>query len=140
MFVHRQIVSLQNDHSNEGLIHNNKPFFSVQFHPEAQGGPTDTAFLFESFLEMVAGTPPPRALLDPALYDTRVIRRVLLVGSGGLSIGQAGEFDYSGAQAVKALKEEGIEVVLVNPNVATVQTSRNLGRASPDKVYFLPIR
>jgi carbamoyl-phosphate synthase large subunit len=64
----------------------------------------------------------------------------LLIGSGGLSIGQAGEFDYSGSQACKALKEEGLEVILINPNIATVQTSKNLGRASPDKVYFLPIR
>ena len=51
------------------------------------------------------------------------IKKVLLLGSGGLSIGQAGEFDYSGSQAIKALKEEGIKVVLVNPNIATVQTS-----------------
>jgi carbamoylphosphate synthase large subunit len=65
---------------------------------------------------------------------------VLLIGSGGLSIGQAGEFDYSGSQAIKALKEEGIEVVLINPNIATVQTSKNLGRASPDVVYFLPVK
>ncbi|CAN0491218.1 unnamed protein product, partial [Hapterophycus canaliculatus] len=58
----------------------------------------------------------------------------------GLSIGQAGEFDYSGSQqAIKALKEEGIEVVLVNPNIATVQTSKNLGGASPDRTYFLPV-
>ena len=65
---------------------------------------------------------------------------MLLIGSGGLSIGQAGEFDYSGSQACKALKEEGIKVIVINPNIATVQTSKNLGRASPDKVYFLPIR
>ncbi|CAE7809378.1 pyr1-3, partial [Symbiodinium microadriaticum] len=65
---------------------------------------------------------------------------VLLVGSGGLSIGQAGEFDYSGSQACKALKEEGIEVIVINPNIATVQTSKHLGKSSPDKVYFLPIR
>ena len=51
------------------------------------------------------------------------IKKVLLLGSGGLSIGQAGEFDYSGSQAIKALKEEGLKVVLVNPNIATVQTS-----------------
>lgn len=62
-------------------------------------------------------------------------RKVLILGSGGLSIGQAGEFDYSGSQAIKALKEHGIQTVLVNPNVATVQTSKGLA----DKVYFLPI-
>lgn len=62
-------------------------------------------------------------------------RKVLILGSGGLSIGQAGEFDYSGSQAVKALKEEGIQTILINPNIATVQTSKGLA----DKVYFLPI-
>lgn len=62
-------------------------------------------------------------------------RKVLVLGSGGLSIGQAGEFDYSGSQAVKALKEESIQTILINPNIATVQTSKGLA----DKVYFLPI-
>eukprot|EP00064_Thunnus_orientalis_P018987 superscaffoldBa00004567_g19096 len=62
-------------------------------------------------------------------------RKVLILGSGGLSIGQAGEFDYSGSQAIKALKEENIQTVLINPNIATVQTSKGLA----DKVYFLPI-
>lgn len=62
-------------------------------------------------------------------------KKVLLLGSGGLKIGQAGEFDYSGSQAIKALKEEGIKVVLMNPNIATVQTDRKLA----DTVYFLPL-
>jgi carbamoyl-phosphate synthase large subunit len=61
--------------------------------------------------------------------------RVLLLGSGGLTIGQAGEFDYSGSQAIKALKEEGAQVILVNPNVATIQTSEGLA----DRIYFLPL-
>ena len=52
-------------------------------------------------------------------------------------IGQAGEFDYSGSQAIKALKEENIEVILINPNIATVQTSKHVGRASPDKVRLI---
>lgn len=52
------------------------------------------------------------------------VNKVLVLGSGGLSIGQAGEFDYSGSQCIKALKEEGIEVVLINPNIATIQTSK----------------
>ncbi|MBI2599204.1 carbamoyl-phosphate synthase large subunit [Candidatus Curtissbacteria bacterium] len=63
------------------------------------------------------------------------IKKVLLLGSGALQIGQAGEFDYSGSQAIKALKEEGLKVVLVNPNIATIQTSWNFA----DKVYFLPL-
>lgn len=129
-----------NDLSNEGIIHSSKPFFSAQFHPEASGGPYDTAFLFRDFIDMVRGQPPQRVLVEPSLYSHSRIRKVLLIGSGGLSIGQAGEFDYSGSQAIKALKEEGIEVVLINPNIATVQTSKNLGRASPDTVYFLPIK
>ena len=133
-----------NDLSNEGIIHTSKPFFSVQFHPEACGGPYDTAFLFRNFLDMVKGRSPERVLVSPSLYDRSNIRKVLLIGSGGLSIGQAGEFDYSGSQAIKALKEEGLEVLLINPNIATVQTSKNFGHehghASPDKVFFLPIR
>ncbi len=63
------------------------------------------------------------------------IKTVLILGSGGLKIGQAGEFDYSGSQAIKALKEEGIRTILINPNIATIQTSEGLA----DKVYFLPI-
>jgi carbamoyl-phosphate synthase large subunit len=63
------------------------------------------------------------------------VKKVLVLGSGALKIGEAGEFDYSGSQALKALKEEGIETVLINPNIATVQTSEG----SADKVYFLPI-
>ncbi len=64
-----------------------------------------------------------------------MINKVLVLGSGAIKIGQAGEFDYSGSQAIKALKEENIEVVLINPNIATVQT----GEKFADKVYFLPI-
>ncbi|MBQ9883189.1 MAG: carbamoyl-phosphate synthase large subunit, partial [Bacteroidaceae bacterium] len=64
------------------------------------------------------------------------IKKVLLLGSGALKIGQAGEFDYSGSQALKALKEEGIETVLINPNIATVQTSEGIA----DKVYFHPVQ
>ena len=63
------------------------------------------------------------------------IKKVLVLGSGALKIGEAGEFDYSGSQAIKALKEEGIESVLVNPNIATIQTSKGLA----DKIYFLPV-
>ncbi len=63
------------------------------------------------------------------------IRKVLVLGSGALKIGEAGEFDYSGSQAIKALREEGIKSVLVNPNIATIQTSKGLA----DKIYFLPV-
>eukprot|EP00966_Prymnesium_polylepis_P283451 6548935-Prymnesium_polylepis.1 len=68
------------------------------------------------------------------------LTKVLLLGSGGLSIGQAGEFDYSGSQAIKALKEEGLEVVLINPNIASVQTNVDgQGQSPADRVYLLPV-
>jgi len=78
------------------------------------------------------------SLLDPLRFGIPTYKKVLLIGSGGLSIGQAGEFDYSGSQCIKALKEEGIETVLINPNIATVQTSPSASGA--DRVYFQPIR
>ena len=68
------------------------------------------------------------------MIDTH-IKKVLVLGSGALKIGEAGEFDYSGSQALKALREEGIETVLINPNIATVQTSEGVA----DRVYFLPV-
>ena len=63
------------------------------------------------------------------------VQKVLILGSGALKIGEAGEFDYSGTQALKALKEEGKTTVLVNPNIATIQTSKHLA----DTIYFLPV-
>ena len=62
-------------------------------------------------------------------------QKILVLGSGALKIGEAGEFDYSGSQAMKALREEGVKIVLVNPNIATIQTSPLLA----DEIYFLPI-
>uniref|UniRef100_A0A671UB49 Multifunctional protein CAD n=1 Tax=Sparus aurata TaxID=8175 RepID=A0A671UB49_SPAAU len=138
-----------NDHTNEGIVHNTKPLFSVQFHPEHMAGPTDLVSLFDIFLETVkdhkegiAAKSVKQRLMDHLTYqdspkpeEVYRPRKVLILGSGGLSIGQAGEFDYSGSQAIKALKEENIQTVLINPNIATVQTSKGLA----DKVYFLPI-
>ena len=69
------------------------------------------------------------------MSEDKKIQKVLLLGSGALKIGEAGEFDYSGAQALKAMKEEGITTVLINPNIATVQTSEGFA----DKIYFLPV-
>uniref|UniRef100_A0AAQ6ITG1 Carbamoyl-phosphate synthetase 2, aspartate transcarbamylase, and dihydroorotase n=1 Tax=Anabas testudineus TaxID=64144 RepID=A0AAQ6ITG1_ANATE len=119
-----------NDHTSEGIVHNTQPLFSVQFHPEHMAGPTDLVSLFDVFIDTVKeqkGGNTTKSVFRP--------RKVLILGSGGLSIGQAGEFDYSGSQAIKALKEENIQTVLINPNIATVQTSKGLA----DKVYFLPI-
>ncbi|KAJ3360854.1 hypothetical protein HDU91_004324 [Kappamyces sp. JEL0680] len=130
-----------NDHSNEGIIHTSLPYFSVQFHPESTPGPWDTEFLFDKFIQSIkdcraAGKLVPLAAPPKPPTPTRHYpRKVLVLGSGGLSIGQAGEFDYSGSQAIKALKEEGIYTVLINPNIATIQTSKGLA----DKVYFLPV-
>jgi len=74
--------------------------------------------------------------LNPDIPKTPMdVQKVLILGSGGLSIGQAGEFDYSGSQAIKALREENIVTILINPNIATVQTSLGLA----NKVYFLPL-
>ncbi len=67
--------------------------------------------------------------------QVKSLRKVLVLGAGALKIGQAGEFDYSGSQALKALQEEGISIILVNPNIATIQTSKGLA----DQVYFLPV-
>ena len=136
-----------NDGSNEGLVHNSRPFFSVQFHPEARAGPNDTTFLFNIFLERCKS----KFNIKDRIYEIvqnnlqesikyvhdikNKIKKIIILGSGGLSIGQAGEFDYSGSQAIKAFKEEGIEVILVNPNIATIQTSKGLA----DKIYYLPV-
>lgn len=123
-----------NDNSNEGIIHSYLPYFSVQFHPEAMGGPHDTSFLFDLFMERILYR-QARITTVPVSPVHEPIYKVLLLGSGGLSIGQAGEFDYSGSQAIKALKEENIHTVLINPNIATVQT----GKGMADEVYFLPV-
>ncbi|XP_015750250.1 PREDICTED: carbamoyl-phosphate synthase [ammonia], mitochondrial-like [Acropora digitifera] len=88
-------------------MHTEKPIFTAQFHPEAFGGPTDTEFMFDTFMDLVKGG---KASISSAITKPRKVptppkvSKVLVLGSGGLSIGQAGEFDYSGSQAIKALK------------------------------------
>ena len=126
-----------NDGTNEGVCHKTKPYFSAQFHPEASSGPTDTEFFFDEFVKLMAD-PKYRPFADEkreAFEGPRRYSKVLLLGSGALKIGEAGEFDYSGSQALKALKQEGIKTVLINPNIATVQTSEGVA----DKIYFLPV-
>ncbi|CAJ2512154.1 Uu.00g051690.m01.CDS01 [Anthostomella pinea] len=137
-----------NDGSNEGIMHHSKPYFSVQFHPESTPGPRDTEYLFDVFINTMSSCAKDKRLLEAPvsfpggayeenerLHPRVHVKKILVLGSGGLSIGQAGEFDYSGSQAIKALKEEGIYTVLINPNIATIQTSKGLA----DKVYFLPV-
>ncbi|TFK51491.1 carbamoyl-phosphate synth [Heliocybe sulcata] len=142
----KELFQNANDGSNEGIYCVDKPFFSVQFHPESTPGPRDTEFLFEVFIQNIldcAKTNSPVPISMPGgrreEHEARLprvsVKKVLILGSGGLSIGQAGEFDYSGSQAIKALKEEGIYTVMVNPNIATIATSKGLA----DKVYFLPV-
>ena len=140
----KMVFTNLNDGSNEGIIDDDS--FSVQFHPEANGGPYDTMFMFDIFFKKCMDPKLSYCdLLKNYLIDQRnvpnyligpqTIKKILLLGSGGLSIGQAGEFDYSGTQAIKSFKEEGIEVVLINPNIATIQTSKGLA----DKIYSLPV-
>lgn len=131
-----------NDGSNEGICHMTRPYFTAQFHPEAACGPTDTEFMFDTFLDACKNKQKTRILFPqraPAPPRPQV-KKVLLLGSGGTSIGQAGEFDYSGGQAIKALKEEGLEVVLMNPNIASVQTNMDdKSEFKADHVFFLPV-
>ena len=142
----KELFTNANDGSNEGIYCEDKPFFSVQFHPESTPGPRDTEFLFDVFIQNITDCASTGSLVPVSLpggkkadNDARTprvnVQKVLILGSGGLSIGQAGEFDYSGSQAIKALKEEGIYTILLNPNIATIATSKGLA----DKVYFLPV-
>uniref|UniRef100_A0A914WVG4 ATP-grasp domain-containing protein n=1 Tax=Plectus sambesii TaxID=2011161 RepID=A0A914WVG4_9BILA len=137
----------ENDKTNEGIVHDTRPFFSVQFHPEHAAGPADMERLFDVFISAIKLCKSNSKLnvrqmitkeltYEPTqVYKPPAPKKVLVLGSGGLSIGQAGEFDYAGSQALKALKEEGIRTVLINPNIATVQTTKGFA----DRTYFLPV-
>ncbi|KAI0243763.1 Carbamoyl-phosphate synthase [Massospora cicadina] len=122
-----------NDGSNEGIIHTTLPYFSVQFHPESTPGPRDAEVLFDTFITAIKDfratgqlAPLSEVFAQAAIQHPSDLRKV---------IRKAGEFDYSGAQAIKSLKEEDIFTILINPNIATIQTSKGLA----DKVYFLPV-
>ncbi|ETN37078.1 carbamoyl-phosphate synthase, large subunit [Cyphellophora europaea CBS 101466] len=98
-----------------------KPARLTRHYAAVQEAPRPEAYLESGIIE------PGKNLVD--------VKKVLVIGSGGLSIGQAGEFDYSGSQALKALKEAGVASVLINPNIATIQTDHKLA----DEVYYLPV-
>ncbi|OAF71732.1 hypothetical protein A3Q56_00481 [Intoshia linei] len=157
-----------NDFSNEGMYHTEKPYMSVQFHPEHASGPRDTEFIFTIFLDSCDKLKNKEAKNDkinfhyliqrhymkenksedsnitfsselnvenPEIIIDNSIKSVLVLGSGGLIIGQAGEFDYSGSQALLALKDLGVYTILINPNIATVQTTSHIA----NEIYSLPL-
>ncbi len=123
-----------NDSSVEGLGHRRLPAFSVQYHPEGCPGPQDNQHLYDRFIDMVrTGAPVAKAVAG--MKEQPRPRKVLILGSGPIVIGQAAEFDYAGTQACKALREEGIETVLVNSNPATIMTDEDVA----DRVYLEPL-
>ncbi len=136
-----------NDNSVEGLRHRSLPAFTVQYHPEGAPGPQDRAEVFDEFLRMCRGDTRVRggdgedgrrALLGRASAPPPPAakpRCVLVIGSGPVVIGQAAEFDYAGTQACKSLREEGVRVVLVNSNPATIMTDDDVA----DVVYVEPL-
>jgi len=123
-----------NDGSVEGLTHRKRPVFSVQYHPEGCPGPQDNQHLYDRFIDMVRAGRPVTVTAAEAPVHARP-RKVLILGSGPIVIGQAAEFDYAGTQACKALREEGIETVLVNSNPATIMTDEEVA----DRVYLEPL-
>jgi carbamoyl-phosphate synthase, small subunit/carbamoyl-phosphate synthase, large subunit len=125
-------VTFENIHdgSCEGIRCDGKPFYGFQFNPETKSGALDWDAVF-AMAEGEWPTEPVRSCQG----GLRLPKKVLLLGSGALKIGEAGEFDYSGSQALKAMREQGVKTVLINPNIATVQTSEGVA----DKVYFLPV-
>jgi carbamoyl-phosphate synthase large subunit len=106
----------------------------VQYHPEGSPGPQDNQHLYDRFIEMVRSRAPVVRAVAGMKEEPRP-RKVLILGSGPIVIGQAAEFDYAGTQACKALREEGIETVLVNSNPATIMTDEDVA----DRVYLEPL-
>jgi carbamoyl-phosphate synthase large subunit len=121
-----------NDGTVEGLAHESLPVLSVQYHPEGAPGPHDNQRVFDEFARVVCGTAAPVVVSGERPGRPR---KVLVIGSGPIVIGQAAEFDYAGTQACKALREEGIETVLVNSNPATIMTEPGVA----DHTYIEPL-
>jgi carbamoyl-phosphate synthase large subunit len=123
-----------NDGSVEGLSHRELPILSVQYHPEGAPGPHDNQYVFDLFAGMIR-TGQPLGVTKHAPSIAQAPQKVLVIGSGPIIIGQAAEFDYAGTQACKALREEGIETVLVNSNPATIMTEPGVA----DRTYIEPL-
>src|SRR6266516_5144792 len=123
-----------NDGSVEGLGHRTLAAFSVQYHPEGCPGPQDNQHLYDRFIDMVRSRAPAARAVAGMAEPARP-RQVLILGSGPIVIGQAAAFDYAGTQACKALREEGIETVLVNSNPATIMTDPGVA----DRTYVEPL-
>ena len=117
------------DGTLQGLARTDKPAFCFQGHPEATPGPHDIGYLFDRFVD-ADGDEREHACLSAPTSN-----RILIIGAGPIVIGQACEFDYSGAQACKALREEGYRVILVNCNPATIMTDPEMA----DVTYIEPI-
>jgi len=124
-----------NDGSVEGLRHERRPVISVQYHPEGSPGPQDRQPLFDEFLSLCRGLATPVGSAASRGDSEAAPRKVLVLGSGPIVIGQAAEFDYAGTQACRSLREEGVEVVLVNSNPATIMTDEE----TADRVYLEPL-
>ena len=128
-----------NDGSVEGLAHRELPIFSVQYHPEGAPGPHDNQYVFDHFAAMIRTGQPLTVSQQPETLATHAPSnaplKVLVIGSGPIIIGQAAEFDYAGTQACKALREEGIQTVLVNSNPATIMTEPGVA----DRTYIEPL-
>ena len=126
-----------NDGTLEGLRCLDLPAFSVQYHPEAAPGPHDSRYLFDDFRALMErGVRAERgADGSPGGRRAEDIRKIMVVGSGPIVIGQACEFDYSGTQACKVLRAEGYEVALVNSNPATIMTDPEFA----DRTYIEPL-
>ncbi len=110
------------------------PAFSVQYHPEAAAGPHDAAYLFDQFVELMEHAHRAKRE-ERAMPKREDLRSVLVIGSGPIVIGQACEFDYSGTQACRVLRQEGLRVILVNSNPATIMTDPEFA----DATYVEPI-
>ncbi len=132
------------DKSIEGISTTDHFLKSVQFHPEANPGPKDAAYFFEEIKDYLSGRPSEKVdtkKIHPLIDVTKKViknipyKKVLLIGSGPIKIGQASEFDYSGTQACKSLKELGIDVVLLNSNPATIMTDPEMAF----RTYIEPI-